>query len=110
MRFVLSTRRFRWASLHIQLAVNYRNGNKGIDVRDTDGNVIFDLNIGGDVYSVNNTGGGTDILFNNTYVRTRFLLFTSQPTATGGTWTIAEVAGDWNSVRILWVRWSCCGI
>src|ERR1700719_4698464 len=42
-----------------QLAVNFRNGNKGMDVTDANGNNIFDLNIGGDVYSVNNTGGGT---------------------------------------------------
>ncbi len=52
-------------SFTFQLAVNFRNGNKGIDVRDANSNTIFNLNIGGDIYSVNNTGGATTILFDN---------------------------------------------
>ncbi|MEY2536675.1 MAG: hypothetical protein QOG67_415 [Verrucomicrobiota bacterium] len=78
----------------IQLAVNFRNGNKGIDVRDANSNVIFDLNIGGDVYSVNNTGGGTTNLFGNAYdPNTVFTVQLTQTSATEGTWTIIRSGG-----------------
>ena len=78
----------------IQLAVNFRNGNKGIDVRDPNGNIIFDLNIGGDVYSVNNTGGATTNLFGNVYhPNTVFTVELTQTSATEGMWTITRSGG-----------------
>jgi len=79
----------------IQLAVNYRNGNKGMDVTDANGNNIFDLNIGGDDYSVNNTGGGTTNLFNNIYdPNTVFTVYITQTSATEGSWTIVRSGGQ----------------
>ena len=78
----------------IQLAANYRNGNKGIDLRDASGNVIFDLNIGGDDYSVNNTGGGTTHLFGDDYdPNTVFTVQLTQTSATEGQWTIVRSGG-----------------
>lgn len=78
----------------IQLAVNYRNGNKGFDVTDASGNNIFDLNIGGDDYSVNNTGGGTTNLFNKAYdPNTVFTVYITQTSATEGSWTIVRSGG-----------------
>jgi hypothetical protein len=79
----------------IQLAVNYRNGNKGIDLKDSDGNVVFDFNIGGDVYSVNNTPpGATTNLFNNSYdPNTVFTVELTQTDGTQGTWTITRTGG-----------------
>jgi len=81
-------------SFIIQLAVNFRNGNKGMDVTDANGNNIFDLNIGGDDYSVNNTGGGTTNLFGNVYdPNTVFTVELTQTSATGGQWTITRSGG-----------------
>ena len=81
-------------SFTFQLAVNFRNGNKGIDVLDANSNTIFNLNIGGDVYSVNNTGGATTILFGNVYdPNTVFTVQLTQTDATGGTWTITRSGG-----------------
>ncbi|MBA3961731.1 MAG: hypothetical protein H0X40_07510 [Chthoniobacterales bacterium] len=79
----------------IQLAVNFRNGNKGIDLRDASGNIVFDLNIGGDIYSVNNTPPGvTTNLFNNAYdPNTVFTVQLTQTDATAGTWTIIRSGG-----------------
>jgi hypothetical protein len=78
----------------IQIAVNYRNGNKGFDITDPNGNNIFDLNIGGDDYSVNNTGGGTTNLFDKTYdPNTVFTVYITQTTPTEGSWTIVRSGG-----------------
>jgi hypothetical protein len=81
-------------SFTIQLAFNFRNGNKGIDVRDANSNTIFNLNIGGDVYSVNNTGGATTILFDNAYhPNTVFTIQLTQMSATQGMWTVTRSGG-----------------
>ena len=82
-------------SFVFQLAVNFRNGNKGIDVRDANSNTIFNLNIGGDVYSVNNTPSfATTILFGNVYdPNTVFTVQLTQTSAMGGTWTITRSGG-----------------
>ncbi len=78
----------------MQIAVNYRNGNKGFDVTDPSGNNIFDLNIGGDDYSVNDTGGGTTNLFNMAYdPNTVFTVYITQTSATEGSWTIVRSGG-----------------
>lgn len=78
----------------IQIAVNFRNGNKGVDVRDANNNVIFDLNVGGDFYTVNNTGGATTHLFNDDYdPNTVFSIQLTQTSATGGLWTITRSGG-----------------
>ena len=78
----------------IQIAVNYRNGNKGFDVTDPNGNNIFDLNIGGDDYSVNNTGGGTTNLFDKAYdPNTVFTVYITQTSDTEGSWTIIRSGG-----------------
>ena len=80
----------------MQVAVNYRNGNKGFNLIDSSGNIIFDLNIGGDDYSVNNSGipNGTTNLFNMTYdPNTVFTVYLTQLDLTGGTWTIVRSGG-----------------
>jgi hypothetical protein len=82
-------------SFIIQLAVNFRNGNKGLDVRDANGNVIFDFNIGGDDYSVNNTGGGTTNLFDRVYdPNTVFTVQLTQTSLDGGQWFITRSGGQ----------------
>ena len=48
-------------SLSFDLGVNFRNGNKGVDIRDGSDTVIFNFNIGTDDHVVNNatTGNGS---------------------------------------------------
>jgi len=78
----------------IQLAVNFRNGNKGFDLRDATSATIFNLNIGGDTYSVNNvtTGGGN--LFGDVYdSNTVFSISITQTDGTGGTWSVTRSGG-----------------
>ena len=77
----------------IQLAVNFRNGNKGFDLRDATSATIFNLNIGGDAYTVTAaTGGGA--LFGGTYdSNTVFSISITQTDGTGGTWTVTRSGG-----------------
>ena len=82
-------------SFTFQLAVNFRNGNKGIDVWDASSNRIFNLNIGGDIYSVNNTPPGTTTnMFGNAYhPNTIMSVQLTQTDATGGTWSVTRSGG-----------------
>ena len=47
----------------IDLAVNYRNGNKGIDLRDSLSALILNFNIGSDMYAVNGAASGGGNLY-----------------------------------------------
>ncbi len=81
----------------VSLAVNFRNGNKGFSLFDG-GTEIFNFNIGGDNYVVNNaaTGNGstTSGLPDNGYnSNSVFDLSFSQTTGTGGTWSITRSGG-----------------
>ena len=73
----------------VDLAVNFRNGNKGFDLRDANGTTIFNLNIGGDTYTVNGNS-----IFNNEYSsNTVFSIQLTQTDATSGTWTVTRSGG-----------------
>ena len=72
----------------LDLAVNFRNGDKGFDLRNSADAVIFNFNIGGDDYLVNGSSIG------NTYSSdTEFHLSFTQTSGTGGTWSIARSGG-----------------
>ena len=78
----------------IDIAVNFRNGNKGIDIRDASNTNIFNLNIGGDNYTVGNATTGNGTLFGGVYSsNTAFHLTLSQIDVNGGTWTITRSGG-----------------
>jgi hypothetical protein len=76
-----------------QMAVNYRNGAKGVDLFGTDNIQIFNFNVGSDNYTVGRaaTGNGSigDSYSNNTLFDFRF----EQTSSTGGTWSIARSGG-----------------
>ena len=81
----------------IDIAVNFRNGQKGFDLLNSGSATIFNLNIGnpgsGDDYVVNNatTGGGS---LGNTYNQnTAFHISLTQTTLSGGTWTVNRTGG-----------------
>lgn len=78
-------------SFSIDLAVNFRNGFKGIDLLDGV-TTIFNFNIGGDDYSVTAATGGGSI--GNAYSdNTKFHLEFTQLTLGGGSWTITRTGG-----------------
>lgn len=78
----------------IQIAVNFRNGNKGFDLRDSSSATIFNLNVGGDNYSVNNVASGGGTLFGGAYdSNTVFSISLTQVDGTGGTWSVTRSGG-----------------
>lgn len=80
-------------SFSFQMAVNWRNGAKGVSIFDTNNNKIFGLNIGGDDYVVNsafsNNGSIGNAYSNDTLLELNF----EQTDSTGGTWTITRSGG-----------------
>ena len=80
-------------SFTFQMAVNWRNGAKGVNLYDTAGNKVFNFNIGGDDYVVNNTLLGNGSIGNAYSNNTIFDLRFDQTSLTGGNWTITRSGG-----------------
>jgi hypothetical protein len=77
----------------VDLVVNYRNGNKGIDVRDASNNTLFNFNVGGDDYVVSNAATNNGSIGNAYSNKSQFNIALTQTSATGGTWTITRSGG-----------------
>ena len=77
----------------LDLAVNFRNGNKGFDLRNSADTVIFNFNVGSDDYVVNNALTGNGSIGNAYSGNTEFNLSFTQTSALGGTWTITRSGG-----------------
>ena len=79
------------------LGVNFRNGQKGVDVRNSSGTAIFNFNIGnlgsGDAYTVQFATTGNGSIGSSYHANTAFHLTFMQTSATGGTWMIARSGG-----------------
>lgn len=83
-------------SFSVDLAVNFRNGLKGLDLRTPDsdgGKVIFNFNIGGDNYVVSKAATGSGSIGSTYNNRTAFKITFNQTSDTGGTWTIDRTGG-----------------
>lgn len=81
-------------TLSIDMAVNFRGGFKGIDLRSDAGDAtIFNFNIGDDDYSVSQATTGNGSIGNAYSSDTVFNLSFSQTTLTGGTWSITRGGG-----------------
>lgn len=83
-------------SFSVDLAVNFRSGLKGMDLRSpqSDGEkVIFNFNVGGDDYVVNKAATGSGSIGSNYDHRTAFKITFTQTTATGGSWEIERTGG-----------------
>lgn len=80
-------------ALSFDIAVNFRNGNKGVDIRDGSDANIFNFNIGGDDYVVNSAATGNGSIGNAFSTNTAFNLTFTQTSAGGGTWTIDRSGG-----------------
>jgi len=82
-------------SFSIQMAVNFRNGFKGFDLRGADAGdpTIFNFNIGGDDYVVGSAATGNGSIGNSYSSDTLFTLAFTQTSGTGGTWDITRSGG-----------------
>lgn len=83
-------------SFSVDIAVNFRSGLKGIDLRspDSDGErVIFNFHIGADDYVVNKAATGNGSIGSTYSAQTAFKITFQQTSPTGGTWTIKRSGG-----------------
>lgn len=78
--------------LSLDIAVNFRNGFKGVFIQDA-GSTIFSFNIGGDDYSVSDALSNNGSIGNAYSSDTQFNLSFEQTTASGGNWTITRSGG-----------------
>jgi hypothetical protein len=78
----------------IDMAVNFRGGFKGIDLRSDAGDAtIFNFNIGGDDYSVSQAATGNGSIGNAYSSDTVFHLEFTQTSLAGGAWSITRNGG-----------------
>ncbi len=79
----------------LDLAVNFRGGFKGMDLRGASGGdpTIFNFNIGGDDYNVANAATGNGSIGNAYSNNTAFHLSFTQTSLAGGTWSITRTGG-----------------
>lgn len=80
-------------TLSLDLAVNFRNGNKGVTMRDASETELFTFNIGGDDYNVLNASTGNGSIGNAYSNNTVFSIAMTQTSAGGGTWEITRSGG-----------------
>lgn len=80
------------------MAVNFRNGQKGVDIRNSSDVRIFNFNVGnlgsGDDYTVQFATTGNGSIGNAYSANTAFNLSFTQTSLTGGTWTIVRSGGQ----------------
>lgn len=87
-------------SFSVDMAVNFRSGQKGIDLRGpaADGEkVLFNFNIGTEDYAVNKAATGNGSMGSTYSSRTSFRLTFTQTSPEGGTWKVerrGDVAGS----------------
>jgi hypothetical protein len=77
----------------MDLAVNYRGGFKGIDLRGAGDETLFNFNIGGDDYVVGQAQTGNGSIGNAYSNNTIFHLAFAQTSAAGGLWSITRGGG-----------------
>lgn len=80
-------------TLSLEIAVNFRNGYKGVAMRDDSEAELFTFNIGGDDYSVLNATTGNGSIGNAYSNNTVFRVAMTQTSVGGGTWEITRSGG-----------------
>ncbi len=70
------------------IGVNYRNGNKGFDLRNSSGTTLWNFNVGGDAYKVNGTS-----VFGNSYDANSAFSFLFTQNGSMLDWTITRSGG-----------------
>lgn len=76
-------------SFTVSVGVNFRDGNKGFDLRNSSNNTIINFNVGGDQYNLTGTPG----LFSNTYDANTVITFTFTQNADNVSWTAIRSGG-----------------
>jgi hypothetical protein len=77
----------------IDLAVNFRDGFKGMDLRNAAGSAIFNFDVSNDDYRVQFAATGNGSIGNAYSSNTAFNLSFFQNTASGGNWKIVRTGG-----------------
>ena len=81
----------------LNLAVNFRNGQKGFDLRNSADAVIFNFNVGNlggvDDYAVQFAASGNGSIGNTYSANSAFMLAFTQTSGAGGSWTITRSGG-----------------
>lgn len=81
-------------SVSFELAVNFRNGNKGVDLRTAgEEKKIFNFNIGADNYVVHESASGNGSVGDAYHADTIFKITFTQTSDAGGDWTIERLGG-----------------
>ncbi len=77
-------------SFTVSIGVNFRDGNKGFDLRDASNSTIINLNVGSDQYNLTGTPG----LFSNSYDSNTVFTCTFTQNASDVSWTIVRSGGQ----------------
>lgn len=76
-------------SFSVSVGVNFRDGNKGFDLRDATNATIINFNVGSDQYNLTGTPG----LFSNNYDANTVFTFTFTQNASDVSWTVVRSGG-----------------
>ncbi|WP_040247613.1 T9SS type A sorting domain-containing protein [Psychroserpens mesophilus] len=76
-------------SFSVSVGVNFRDGNKGFDLRDASDATIINFNVGGDQYNITGTPG----LYGNAYDANTVIKFTFTQNASDVSWTAVRSGG-----------------
>ena len=76
-------------SFTVSVGVNFRDGNKGFDLRDGSNNSFVNFNVGSDEYNITGTPG----LFSNVYDANTVITFTFTQNANSVSWTADRTGG-----------------
>ncbi len=76
-------------SFSVSIGVNFRDGNKGFDLRDASNATIINFNVGGDQYNITGTPG----LYGNAYDPNTVITFTFTQNASDVSWTAVRSGG-----------------
>jgi len=80
-------------SFSVEIQANFRDGNKGFDLRGIDEKTLFNFNIGADDYVVHLAASGAGSVGNDYSNNTVFKLVFTQTTVAGGDWTLTRSGG-----------------
>lgn len=80
-------------SFTVSVGVNFRDGNKGFDLRDGSNNTIVNFNVGSNQYNITGTPG----LFSNDYDANTVITFTFTQNANSVSWTADRTGGLFGS-------------
>ena len=77
-------------SFTVSVGVNFRDGNKGFDLRNSANATIINFNVGSDQYNITGTSG----LFSNAYDSNTVFTFTFTQNATDVSWSVVRSGGS----------------